>query len=367
MRNRPLLLLAFTILIINSLSAQDDTFVLKGQIVAGSEDFSGKTIYLRKAGISQTDIISLDSTIIKNNEFSFTGNAPKSPTVYFVSTGSKTTFFSPEPGLITMQFGEKNKVSGTPKNNEIQSFLDLQENITKELKETNNRYSGLEPSDENRQKWLEEIQPLRDRLLQGGYMAAKNNIKNDIGEFLIISLYQILPGDQTLELINESRPEFKNSETGQKLIQYAAHQDIQEGKGKYLDMTMQTPEGKTVSLSDYVGKGKYVLLDFWASWCGPCIREMPKLVETYNKYKDKGFEIVGISLDERKQDWVSAINRFNITWVNMSDLKGWKSMAGSVYGITSIPFTLLIDKEGNIIESYLYGEELNYRLQEILN
>lgn len=367
MRNKLFFLFSIIVLSINILSAQENTFVLKGQISADAGDISGTTVYLRKIAPNQVDIISLDSTSVTNGQFTFAGDAISNPSIYFVSIGDKTAIFSPEAGFITMQIGKKNRVNGTPKNNEIQSFLDLQDNITKELREINDRYSSLESTDENRQSWLNEIQPLRDRLVQESYTIAKNNVKNDIGEYLIISLYQILPSEQISELIGEAKPEFRESETGQRLSKYGVHQNIQQGKGRYLDMTMQTPDGKEISLSDYIGKGKYVLIDFWASWCGPCIREMPKLVETYNKYKDKGFEIIGISLDERKQDWVSAINRFNITWINMSDLKGWKSMAGDIYGVTSIPFTLLVDKDGNIMESYLYGEELNYRLQEILN
>lgn len=367
MQNKLVSFFAFIVFSINALSAQNDTFVLKGQISADMQDLSGSKVYLNKIAPDLVDIIRLDSTFVVDNQFSFTGEAVTEPTVYFVSTNNKTVIFSPEAGTVSMQIGNKNKVSGTPKNDEIQSFLDLQESITLELREINNRYSSLQPTEENRKNWLNEIQPLRDMLIEESYTIAKNNIKNDIGKYLVISLYQILSSEQIDELLSQAGPLFKESETGQRLSKYSIHQNIQQGLGRYLDMTMHTPEGKEVSLSDYIGKGKYVLIDFWASWCGPCIREMPKLVETYNRFKDKGFEIIGVSLDERKQDWVSAINRFNITWVNMSDLKGWKSMAGEVYGITSIPFTLLIDKDGNIMESYLYGEELNYRLQEILN
>ena len=92
---------------------------------------------------------------------------------------------------------------------------------------------------------------------------------------------------------------------------------------KFTDFEMQTPEGKTVKLSDYVGKGKVVLVDFWASWCGPCRREMPNLVEAYAKYKNKNFEIVGVSLDQSADAWKEAIKKLNITWPQMSDLKYW--------------------------------------------
>lgn len=367
MQKKIFFLFTITALMVNTLYAQDKSFVLNGLIDASAGDLSGTTVYLKKNISGQPDIVQLDSTIVENNRFTFKGEVPGTPTIYYVSAGSKAALFSPEAGQISMQIGQKNRISGTAKNNQMQAFLDLQESISTDLKEINSRYSVMENTEESRQSWLAEVQPLRDKLEKGSYSITKDNIKNEIGEYLLTMLYQVLPDEQLAELMEEARPAFLQSESGQRLSKYTVYRDIQQGKGRYLDMTLQTPDGKEVSLSDYVGKGKYVLIDFWASWCGPCVRELPKLAETYSKYKDKGFEIIGISLDERKQDWLSAIDRFNMTWVNMSDLKGWKSLAGTTYGITSIPFTLLVDKEGNIMESYLYGEELNYRLQEILD
>ena len=94
---------------------------------------------------------------------------------------------------------------------------------------------------------------------------------------------------------------------------------------------MQTPEGKTVSLSDFVSKNKYTLIDFWASWCGPCRKEMPNVVEAYKAFKDKGFGIVGISLDENADKWKEAITALNITWPQMSDLQGWNNAGAKLY------------------------------------
>lgn len=350
----------------NALLAQN-TFTVKGQITSESNSSEGKTVYLKKLNDTKTDFIPLDSTSVVGNQFSFTGTAIEEPVLYFILYNNNSAVFTPQPGDITISIGDKNRIGGTPKNDELQAFLDLQESVVVELNATNSKYNALEQTEENRKNWIAEIEPLRNKIAEEGYKIAKNNIKNDIGEFLILSLYQIMPGEQIVELVSLSRPKFRESETGQRMSKYMVYQNIQEGKGKYIDMTMQTPDGESVSLSNYIGKGKYILLDFWASWCVPCIREMPHLVETYNMYKDKGFEIIGVSLDESKQDWMSAINRMNMTWVHMSDLKGWKSLAGETYGISSIPFTLLIDKEGNIIGSYLYGEELNYRLKEIFD
>ena len=130
------------------------------------------------------------------------------------------------------------------------------------------------------------------------------------------------------------------------------------------EFTQPDVEGRNVSLTSY--KGKYVLVDFWASWCGPCRAENPNVVKAYSKFRDKGFDILGVSLDEKKDKWQAAIQADNLPWTHVSDLKGWKNAAAEQYGIRAIPQNLLLDPKGMIIARNLRGEALERKLSEIL-
>ncbi len=130
------------------------------------------------------------------------------------------------------------------------------------------------------------------------------------------------------------------------------------------ELTLFSPDGKQIKLTSF--KGKYVLVDFWASWCAPCRKENPNVVDAFNRFKEKNFTILGVSLDDNKEKWVEAIQKDNLTWQHVSDLKGWESVAARIYEVQSIPANFLVDPSGIIIAANLRGEDLAKKLEEVL-
>jgi peroxiredoxin len=134
---------------------------------------------------------------------------------------------------------------------------------------------------------------------------------------------------------------------------------------QFIDIEENDVDGNPHKLSEYVGKGNYVLIDFWASWCGPCMQEMPNVKANYEKYKDKGFKVVGLSFDRNADAWKKAIREHYLNWIHLSDLKFWQTVAAETYGIRSIPSSILCDPTGKIVAIDLRGEKLGAKLMEI--
>ncbi len=214
--------------------------------------------------------------------------------------------------------------------------------------------------------------------LQDLYVSYKKDQGVKIDEFIkqhpnsLVSLYalyrdfsyRLTPEEikANLQLLN---PSLQNTEYGNILKELVSTMErVAVGK-KAPDFALKDPEGNVVKLSDRLGKG-YLLVDFWASWCGPCRKENPNVVKVYSEYKDKGFDVFGVSLDASKEPWLKAIEKDHLTWTHVSDLQFWNNAAAKLYGIRSIPSNLLLDKNGVIIAKNLRGEELEAKLAELL-
>lgn len=180
--------------------------------------------------------------------------------------------------------------------------------------------------------------------------------------------------EEIKSLVNVSADKFKEHQGFAKIkavVNAQQKQDPAAAPAKYFLLGQQAPEinlpdanGKNIALSSF--RGKFVLVDFWASWCGPCRRENPNVVKAYNQFKDKNFTVLGVSLDQEKEKWLEAIKADNLTWTHISDLKYWQSAVVPLYDLQGIPFNVLVDPQGKIIANDLRGEDLEKKLAEVL-
>lgn len=188
--------------------------------------------------------------------------------------------------------------------------------------------------------------------------------------FSLQALSELVGGYSTkpeiaLPVFNKLNEKLRLSYSGQSLYKLLNAHTVTALGGTAPDFTQNDINGKPIALSNF--KGKYVLVEFWASWCSPCRAESPNLLKQYTKFKDKGFEILGVSVDNDKAKWVEAIQKDGLTWPQISDLKGWDNEARKVYGITGVPANFLISPDGKIIGSHLMGEILNKKLEELFH
>ena len=315
-------------------------------------DLNGKYVYLYEYGVQ--DAAPMDSALVQNGTFTFKGtqNAPALRKLAFAED-------------VVEPKRAASAVSGTPENDGLKALQAQMKTLRADLEKlsADMKSEDKEVVSAAEKKYDEIDQKVTDAVKT---YILNNTTKQSAAKLLYDFRYSLDEAAQN-EIIAKADSAFKAVPNIDKLM---AHLDVLKtvavGK-KFVDFEMADPNGKTHKLSEFVGNGKnIVLIDFWASWCPPCRRDMPNLVAAYKKYKNKGFEIVGISLDSKADAWAKGVKDLNITWTQLSDLQGWKNSGAQLYGVNSIPHTVLVDKDGTIIAKNLHGEEIDAKLQEIL-
>lgn len=340
-------------------------YEIKGKIASSLNDVDGKYVYILPYGAKSLSEV-IDSAKISNNTFVLSG-VDKGEMVCrlfiqdMVQGKEYNASFLLENGNMEATLDKFSFVTGTPEND---AFTAIQKNTNDAQVKIQELMPALKENNADAIKKYEEI-----------YSSLKSNLKKYIIEnptkltaakIFTDMKYDLSESEQEEILANtdakfQSFPGIDAMKNQLKILKKVAPGN------QFIDFEMADSDGNMHKISEYIGKGKVVLLDFWASWCGPCMREVPNIKKIYDAYKDKGFEIVGISFDNKKANWMNAITGKNMSWIHLSDLQGWKSLAAPLYGVNSIPCTFLIDKDGKIIKRNILGNELEEKLAEILN
>ena len=324
---------------------------LKIEGVIADNRLDNKTVYL-----TDIDMTHLDSTEIKKGKFSFKCrvDTPKIVTLQ-IDMGQDEPIERQivlESGQINIKIGADNEidVSGTNLN-------DIYSDFWKQNKLLDKKY-------ENALNISEKAAAEVDKeYVELGYNFARNNPKNIVGKIAFLSAYLGMSIAQREEIISLLDDNFKTDKKIAKIISNIEQEKKASVGQPFIDFSANDINGKEVKLSSLVGQTDYLLIDFWASWCGPCRKALPSLKALYDKYKGKKFDIIGVSLDSKKEDWTGAIERFQLKWTNISDLKHWDSYPARLYAISFIPNTILLDKEGKIVGRNLHINEI----EDILN
>lgn len=293
----------------------------------------------------------VDQSVIASTEasadgsFSFSGTVEKAQLVMLMAPeAGMSSIIILEPGKIdiSIDYEKGFRVMGTPLNEEL----------------TNLSYE-LTMMSSNPEVTQEQI-------IETLVSATRENKDNPLAVFWFMNVYTAMPSADAEALYAELSEENQQDPSLLEAMEYILQTKRTDVGQPYIPITMLDAKGSEVALADVVAKNKYTLIDFWASWCNPCMAEVPYLIEAYNDYSKKGFEIYAISLDRDAEQWVSAYEYNKMGWIHVSPLAGGESTATEDYAIMTIPANFLIDQQGTIVAKNLRGEELVAKLAELM-
>lgn len=354
-----------------------------------TSEYDGLPIYLIKTDVVYRDkAVRVDSCTVKDGKYSFHMAAPERPYVAVVALPEKDNHYVyglpeitciVEDGKVEADCHGFSYVLRGGKLN--QSYDDTYLIYDRQVKAETERMMKERQAAEAKQPYADaendaysaKLKALYDGIRPRLRQFVAQNITNDVGAHLFLtypdsywpadfrqSMRQQV--DSTYLRLAEARDKAE-----QDAVDYAvkARQETKAGN-PYRDFQSATTDGTAVRFSDYVEKGKVTLLDFWASWCGPCIQEATDLKQLYASYHEKGFNIVSVSLDSNREKWLAAIKKYDLPWTHLSSVKGFKDPAAIEYGVSAIPFIVLIDQQGNIALQNMHGPVLHAKIKELM-
>jgi len=339
-------------------SCQSNSYKLSGTVEGLSD---GDTLLLTDDMINGEPS---DTIILKGNAFTFKGTIGEDQEaalcmIYSAKNNEINAAFIREPGEITVKLSATpgaSRVSGTPCNDEWQRLNDSVMVIGKEINRIAEHIYGNTIPQEEQERGMEQIEKLNKRFADIVIEATEKNIDNEFGYFLLTYYPEELIDNKNRMRLIEQLPDERRQRPAIKEIEENLRRAAKTAEGTIIpNFSQQTPEGEELAIMTEVAKHKITIIDFWASWCGPCRQEMPIMLKLYENNKDRGLGIVGISLDQDKDAWIAAIKKLQLPWPQMSDLKYWDNEVAKTFNITSIPHTIVVDQKGKILARGLRG------------